>query len=116
MVKLHEISIMESTIDIVLKKAEECNFKIIRKVTLKIGELSGVMDEALNFAFSELKNYSILKDAELCIDKIKARAYCKNCDINYDIDHFNKLCPICGGFSSKIITGYELYLYSIEGE
>ncbi|WPC44452.1 hydrogenase maturation nickel metallochaperone HypA [Clostridium sp. JS66] len=116
MVKLHEISIMESTIDIVLKKAGECNFKTIRKVTLKIGELSGVMDEALNFAFNELKNYSMLRDAELCIDKIKAKAYCKNCDINYDIDHFNKFCPICAEFPAKIVSGYELYLYSIEGE
>ncbi|WP_242861014.1 hydrogenase maturation nickel metallochaperone HypA [Clostridium scatologenes] len=107
---------MESTIDIVLKKAEECNFKTIRKVTLKIGELSGVMDEALNFAFNELKNYSMLRDAELCIDKVKAMAYCEECKENYPIDHFNKLCPRCGSFSSQIVNGYELYLYSIEGE
>ncbi|NMM63836.1 hydrogenase maturation nickel metallochaperone HypA [Clostridium sp. P21] len=107
---------MESTIDMVIEKAEEYNLKSIKKVTLSIGELAGVMDEALNFAFNELKKDSILKDAELCIDRLKAEAYCDKCSLNYPIDHFNKLCPRCGGFYAKILSGYELYLYSIEGE
>ncbi len=107
---------MESTINIVLEKSKEYNFKTIRKITLNIGELAGVMDEALNFAFKELKKDTILEEAELCIDKVKAMAYCKQCKENYPIDHFNKLCPRCGSFPAKIVNGYELYLYTIEGE
>jgi hydrogenase nickel incorporation protein HypA/HybF len=107
---------MESTIDIVLEKAKEYNFKTIKKITLNIGELSGVMDESLNFAFKELKKDTILEEAELYIDKIKATAYCEQCNKNYHIDHFNKLCPKCGSFAAKIVNGYELYLYAIEGE
>lgn len=113
---MHEVSIMMSTVDIVLEKAKEHNLKAIKKITLRVGELSGVKRGSLNFAFKVCTKDTILEEAELCIDKVDASAYCENCNINYHIDHFNKLCPQCGKFALKIISGYELYVYTIEGE
>lgn len=113
---MHELSIMENTLKIILEKANENNLKNITKVTLKIGELCGVMDDALNFAFKICTKDTLAFGSELCIDRIKAIAFCENCKIQYKIDHYHKLCPHCQKPSFKIIKGYEMYLYSIEGD
>lgn len=113
---MHEVSIMESVIKIVLENAEENNMKRVSKITLKIGELSGVMSDALNFAFSCLSKDTITEGADFVIEKVEAMAICDECNIEFKIDHFNKLCPNCKKFSSHIISGYELYVNTIEGD
>lgn len=113
---MHEVSIMESVIKIVLENAEENNMKKVSKITLKIGELSGVMSDALNFAFSCLSKDTITEGADFVIEKVQAMAICDECKIEFKIDHFNKLCPNCKKFSSNIVSGYELYVNTIEGD
>ncbi|MBC2582453.1 hydrogenase maturation nickel metallochaperone HypA [Clostridium sp. DJ247] len=113
---MHEVSIMQNSIKIVLEKAEENNIKNISKITIKIGELSGVMSDSLIFAFNSLSKGTIAEGAEFLIEKVKATAMCNDCDIVFEIDHFNKLCPNCNKFSTNILSGYELYVNTIEGE
>ena len=48
---MHEVSIIQNVIKIVSDSAIENKLTKITKVSLKIGELSGVMPECLNFAF-----------------------------------------------------------------
>lgn len=113
---MHEVSIIQSVVEIVTNKAIENKFTKVNKVSLKIGELSGVMPESLNFAFKSCIIDTMLEDSTLEIEKVKAVAKCINCMKEFPIDHFNKLCPICNKFSSNIISGYELYINTIEGD
>jgi len=113
---MHEVSIIENVIDIVLKKAKENHFMKINKVSLVIGELSGVMPDALMFAFQCVSKGTMLEGAELQIERREATAKCDECGIIFKIDHFNKICPRCKKFCSNILTGYELYTNTIEGD
>lgn len=113
---MHEVSIMENTIKIVQEKAEENNLKNVSRITIKIGELAGVMSEALEFAFQGMSKGTIVEHAKLCIEKVDATAMCDDCNITFKIDHFNKLCPNCNKFATNILSGYELYVNTIEGE
>ena len=113
---MHEVSIIENTIKIVQEKAEENNLKNVSKITIKIGELSGVMSESLEFAFQGMSKGTIVQDAKLFIEKVDAKALCDYCNITFEIDHFNKLCPNCNKFATNILSGYELYVSTIEGE
>lgn len=113
---MHEVSIMESTLRIVKEKAEENNLKNVSKITIKIGELSGVMSDSLIFAFNSLSKGTIAEEAEFLIEKVDATAMCDDCGITFKIDHFNKLCPECNKFSTNILSGYELYVNTIEGD
>jgi len=113
---LHEIFIMESAINIVLEKAEENHLKEISQITIKVGELSGVMPEALEFAFRSMAKGTIAEGAQFLIEKVPAAAECGNCGIEFEISHFNKLCPKCQKFSTLILRGYELYVNKIVGE
>lgn len=113
---MHEVSIMENAISIILEKAKENNLKNISKITIKIGELSGVMSDSLIFAFNSLSKGTIAEGAKFSIEKVDATAMCDDCGITFKIDHFNKLCPKCNKFSTNILSGYELYVNTIEGE
>ena len=113
---MHEVSIIQSVIKIVSEKANENNLTKVNKVSLKIGELSGVMAECLHFAFEICIIDTILEGSTLEIEKVGARAECSDCKCKFPIDHFNKLCPICNKFCLSIISGYELYVNTIEGD
>ncbi|OOM80761.1 hydrogenase maturation nickel metallochaperone HypA [Clostridium sp. BL-8] len=113
---MHEVSIMENAIKIVQEKAKENNLKNISKITIKVGKLSGVMPEALEFAFQGLSKGTMAEGAQFLIEKVNATAKCDDCKITFEIDHFNKLCPKCNKFCTNILSGYELYINTIEGE
>ena len=113
---MHEVSIIQSVIKIVSEKAIENKLTKVTKVSLKIGELSGVMPECLNFAYEICIIDTMLEGSTLEIEKVNAVAECKDCTKEFPIDHFNKLCPCCNKFCSSIIRGYELYVNTIEGD
>ncbi len=113
---MHEVSIIQNVIKIVSEKAIENKLTKVNKVTLKIGELSGVMAECLNFAFEICIMDTMLEGSTLEIEKVSAVGECKDCKQEFPIDHFNKLCPCCNKFCSSIISGYELYVNTIEGD
>jgi len=113
---MHEVSIISSLIDIVLEKAEENNLKIINKISLKIGDFAGVMKDSLSFAFEGISKGTILENAELVMERVKATGKCDDCNIIFEIEHFNKLCPSCNKFCNSIVSGYELYINTIEGD
>lgn len=113
---MHEVSIVQSLINIVCTKAEENSLTKVNKVSLKIGELSGVFEDSIRFAYKSISKGTIVEGAELVIEKVEATAQCDSCDFSFKINHFNKLCPKCQSFSSNILTGYELYINTIEGD
>jgi len=113
---MHEVSIIENVIKIVTDKAIENKFSKVSKVSLKIGELSGVMPGSLKFAFESCIMDTMLEGSTLDIEKVSATAECTDCAQQFPIDHFNKLCPSCNKFCSSIISGYELYINTIEGD
>ena len=113
---MHEVSIIQNVIKIVTDKAIENKFTKVNKVSLKIGQLSGVMPECLNFAFKSCIINTLLEGSTLEIEKVSAVAKCKDCMEQFAIDHFNKICPSCNKFCSSIISGYELYVNTIEGD
>ena len=113
---MHEVSIVQSLIEIVLEKADENNFKTINKISLKTGDFAGVMKDSLMFAFEGISKGTILENTELIMEQVKATGKCDDCNNIFEINHFDKLCPKCNKFCNSIVTGYELYINTIEGD
>lgn len=113
---MHEVSIIQSVIEIVTKQALENKLTKINKVSLRIGELSGVMPESLEFAFNSCIKGTMLEESTLDIETVRALGECNDCKLEFPIEHFNKICPSCNKFCTKIIRGYELNINSIEGD
>jgi hydrogenase nickel incorporation protein HypA/HybF len=115
-VYMHEVSIIQELLDIVQNTAIENNLTKIDKIHLKIGELSGVLEDSLRFAYDCISNDTLANGSELFIETVEATGRCNRCNITFKIEHFNKLCPQCSKFCDSILSGYELSIYSIKGE
>lgn len=113
---MHEVSIIGDLFQIIEEQIIENKLKKITKVVLSVGEFTCVEEEALRFAFQAYAQDTLVEGAQFVIEKIKATAYCQQCSSSFEVSFTNKICPTCGAYSSKILTGYELQLESLEGE
>lgn len=124
---MHEVSLAISIIDCLNELIKEQRIRTIEKVTLQIGELSNVMPEALSFAFeaiiqsesatlSEGLDYYPLENCQIIIQRLPAKAICRQCQAVSHITHESKICLYCKGNNLEIISGYELQISEVEGE
>ena len=110
---MHEVSIMQSTLEIAIAKAEQNKATTIDRLTMNIGDLSGVVPEALEFAFEVLTKETIAENAQLEINSIAVVCHCPKCDRDFQPEAYIYQCPDCGQISSDVISGRELELDSL---
>lgn len=110
---MHEVSLMQNTLDIAIANARKNGANKIERLTINIGELSGVIPEALEFAFEVLIQGTIAEDAQLEIKTVGVVCYCPKCDRTFTPKNYIYQCPECQQVSTHILTGRELKLTSI---
>lgn len=113
---MHEVSIAASLFEMIQENAAAYQLKQITKVELKIGEMTCLEESSLRFAFEALTKDTVAQEAELIIERVKATARCSRCQDLFEISFYDKLCPKCGIYSNHIVTGYELFIDTLEGE
>jgi hydrogenase nickel incorporation protein HypA/HybF len=111
---MHELSLMQSTLEIALEYAQNQGAQKIHQLNLRVGAMSGVVPEALEFAFDACVQDTIAAGANLKLELVPAVCYCQNCDRSFAPPDLIYVCPDCGQISSKLIQGRELQLTSLE--
>ncbi|MFD4028578.1 hydrogenase maturation nickel metallochaperone HypA [Streptomyces sp. NPDC058576] len=78
---MHELSIAMAVVDQVESAVDEQDpgGARVRSLTLRVGELSGVVPEALDFSFGVAAQGTVLADARLLIETVEGRARCEDC-------------------------------------
>ncbi len=66
---MHELSITEELLKMIHRRAEEEGMQKISKINLKIGKYSGVLADALLFAFDVLSKDTISEGAHISIEE-----------------------------------------------
>lgn len=115
---MHEYSIVSSLITLCEEEALKNNAKNILKVTIEVGERSGVESELLESAFNVFKEESsFCKDSILEIVHKNIILYCKDCDLRFAAKGLNYgICPKCNSNNVVIVEGKELNLLRLEME
>ncbi len=113
---MHELSVTQGMLDIVLKKAEEAQASRITRVNLVIGEMSGLVDDCVQFYFDFLSQDSIASGAKLSFKRIPMRVRCRQCDFSFSPDKMLWSCPQCDAWDVEITAGKEFYVDSLEVE
>ena len=113
---MHELSIAINIIEIAEQHARESNAICVKKVELEIGQLAGVVIEAMNFALEEAVKDTLLENAEFIIHSLTPQARCKMCDTIFQLDDYFSPCPACNKVDFDIIQGKELQIKSIQIE
>ena len=113
---MHELSIADGILEAVRKEAAQRPGEHITKVGVRIGELSGVVPEALSFGFECLVKGSDLEPLELVIESIPRRQRCAPCDFIFATPNGDLACPRCGRAETDFAGGDELDLAYLEME
>ncbi|MGD0719996.1 MAG: hydrogenase maturation nickel metallochaperone HypA [Roseiarcus sp.] len=107
---MHELGITRNIVAIVSEAAEG---RPVRRVTIEIGKLSGVLSEAIAFCFDAVARGTALEGARLEIREIDGRARCTQCDAEFAADTLFTPCP-CGSRRFVRLRGEELNIKSME--
>mgnify|MGYP001331236634 CR=1 FL=1 len=113
---MHEQSIVESLLALALENAQKANAVKIHKINVVIGELSGAVDESMDFYFSFLRNDTIASEASLSFRHVPAQLRCRKCSRIFNAREMDFRCPDCKEADVDIVGGRELYLESLEVE
>ncbi|MGW1376329.1 hydrogenase maturation nickel metallochaperone HypA/HybF [Streptomyces sp. NPDC002446] len=111
---MHEMSIALAVVDQVEAAARPAGATAVRSVRLQIGELAGVVPDALAFSFQLACTGTALEGAELVVDPVPARARCGPCAKTWPAGMPPQLsCPDCGGATDGLLSGRELQIVSV---
>lgn len=114
---MHEVSIADSLLKIAVDECRKSGHGKINNVRVCIGKASGVMPEALLFAFDSLKAETIAEGATLTIEEVPVAGHCNACDKDFTAtESFVLCCPQCGSNSYTIHAGRELDIKDLEVE
>jgi hydrogenase nickel incorporation protein HypA/HybF len=113
---MHELSIMQSALTTALEQARQAGAGRVHAIRLRVGALSGVVPEALEFAFQALVPGTAAEAAALTIENIPARFWCGSCSREFQADNLWAQCPGCHQASAELRAGRELELASLEIE
>jgi hydrogenase nickel incorporation protein HypA/HybF len=109
---MHELSITQSMVELCITSA---GGRRVLSVTMEIGELSGMVPDAVEFCFDACTRDTPLEGANLIIERIPGRGRC-DCGIESLLHTYYDPCPACGGFSLTITAGEELRVRELEVE
>ena len=111
---MHELSIMQSALSLALDQARQAGASRVHMIRLRIGALSGVVPDALEFAFEALAPGTPAEGAELAIEHVPARFWCATCAREFQSDDMFAECPDCHSLSGELRAGREMELASLE--
>ncbi len=111
---MHELSIAESIVDIIHQYVEPEKLPLVRAVSVKVGSLSGVVPDSLEFGFTAITAGTPLADARLELHLVPFVLKCGTCNAVAELAPGVALCPECGSLNTTAVSGTELNVTEIE--
>jgi hydrogenase nickel incorporation protein HypA/HybF len=113
---MHEVGIASSILECVAAELQKHPGAQLTSVCVRIGELSNVDKDALDFAFEALTRDTNLQQLKLIVEWCPRRQKCTACSEEFAVRDFELACPKCGSAPTTCISGTELDIAYIELE
>ena len=114
---MHELAVTKSIFNVVLKHAEMNEARRVVGVSLRIGEMSDIVDVWLKKCFDYLSRDTIVEGAEIHIIRTPIIFKCISCgeNIPVKIKEINEItCPKCNCKEAILVSGREFFIEGIE--
>ncbi|AIC30038.1 hydrogenase nickel incorporation protein HypA (plasmid) [Rhizobium etli bv. mimosae str. IE4771] len=111
---MHEMSLMESVIEIVCETARQNGVTRVKSVRLEVGVLSHVDPEALLFCYEAVRRGTIADGAALEINHVEGEGWCVDCCKTVKLEERFGGCPECGRHRVQMTAGDELKIRDME--
>ena len=110
---MHELAITENIVEIAVNASKGCR---VKEINLVLGELSGVVQESIEFCFTFVSRGTASEGAKISFVRVPAVVGCTQCSSEHPLNEGNRTCIECGSSAGEIIRGREFYIESIEVE
>ena len=110
---MHELSVTQNLLAVVLEHAEKASARRVTAVNLRIGALAGIVEESLQFCFELLSKDTLAAGARLVSQSVPLRLRCRACGVEFEPGEGEWLCA-CGAAGGEIVAGREFTIESIE--
>jgi hydrogenase nickel incorporation protein HypA/HybF len=112
--RVHELSIAVSLVEMACEKAKGLGDVRVEALHLRLGALSGVVREALEFSFDIAAEGTGVAGARLLITEVPLTVLCPSCAVERELPGFPLVCPTCDTPTPQVVGGRDLELTAME--
>ncbi|MEV6796224.1 hydrogenase maturation nickel metallochaperone HypA [Streptomyces sp. NPDC051320] len=114
---MHELSIATAIVERAEEVARQHGVPAVSAVRVRVGEMAGVVADALLFSFEVAREGTVAGTARLLVEDVAALARCEPCGADFAVGTPPFLwCPACDRPASGLLSGRELEITAIEFE
>ncbi len=114
---MHELSIAINIVEIACEEAARQKGARVEAVHLQVGALSGVVKDALLFAWDMACAGTPIAGSRLEIEEVPVAIRCPACGAEHTLgEEVDLRCPDCGGTATEVLRGQELQVTALEVE
>ncbi|MFB7374404.1 hydrogenase maturation nickel metallochaperone HypA [Streptomyces sp. NPDC056222] len=111
---MHEMSLAVAVVDQVEAAARSRGAVGVDSIRLDVGELAGVVADALAFSFELACAGTVVEGAELITRTVPGTARCQPCAETWAVGMPPRLlCPGCGAAACELVSGRELQIREV---
>ncbi|MEM9037452.1 MAG: hydrogenase maturation nickel metallochaperone HypA [Actinomycetota bacterium] len=111
---MHELSIASAIVKQVELVAAEHGADGVDVVRLRLGRLSGVVEESLAFAWELVCADTVCAGSVLAVERVPCTAWCPACEVAVDLPGLGFRCPTCDASTTELLSGRELEISQVE--
>ena len=112
---MHELSIAMSMVEMAEEEAARRGGARVFAIHLKLGQLSGVVKDALLFSYEVACQGTTLEGSQLIIEEVPVVVYCPNCEAETPLASLQRFCcGTCGTLTPEVVRGKELEVVALE--
>jgi len=107
---MHELSITQTVVTMVTQRMRDTR---VCRIRLEVGQLSGLVPDAVRFCFEMVAAGTTCEGATLEIDEPPGKAACRTCGAAFETGEVLPLCD-CGSADVEVQGGQELRIREVE--
>lgn len=111
---MHELSVCIALLEQVERIASERAGSEVARIVVKLGPLSGVEAQLLRRSYPLAATGTVAERAELAVETTDVVVHCTLCGHDSTVLPNRLLCGECGDFRTRVVSGDELILQSVE--
>jgi hydrogenase nickel insertion protein HypA len=111
---MHELSLAQNILEIVEQYVPREQSRSVKSIKLRLGEMSGIVSDSLEFCFSAIIAETPMSNALLEIERVPFTLACRTCKNSFASEAGVVLCPECGGYDTDVVSGTEMQVVEIE--
>jgi hydrogenase nickel incorporation protein HypA/HybF len=111
---MHELSIANDILTIIRQNVPQEELSNVENIKVKIGDMSGVVAESLEFCFQAIISETELDKAKLVIEKIPFVVKCNSCGSESTNEFGIRVCADCSNTDTTVISGLEMKVTEVE--